>query len=811
MAVGRPLIDLFHEMDMKIMISEILVTKGAYEGTKELNRNGEIIYFKIIANDLQGSTKGKFIDISDITPIMEAQLEAEKAAAAKSSFLANTSHEIRTPMNAILGMVELLLRKDIAPDVYENALAIRQAGSNLLAIINEILDFSKIESGKLEIVPTDYLFASLINDVISIIRMRIAEKPILFIVDVDPRLPNKLKGDEVRIRQILLNLLSNAVKYTKKGHITLTITGAKAELPTKLPLEEDDQISLTITVADTGVGIKKEDMGKLFGEFVQFDSHKNRGIEGTGLGLAISRNLCRLMGGDITVESRYGEGSVFTATLPQRIQDGNPFAWVDAPETKPVLLYEKREPYAASLIRSLKNLAVPVRAVLEPGDLYQELARSHNAERPYSLVFVSADMVEKTLNLIKTLELETLPVALSDVGEISSFQNVPIISMPAYVLSLANALNGKQAVSYHEKTSAAFIAPDAKILIVDDNVTNLTVAQGLLALYQMDIHVCTSGMEAVSLVKKHSYDLIFMDHMMPDMDGIETTAFIRALGGAFQDMPIVALTANAISGMREMFLEKGFSDFLAKPIEIAKLNEIIRKWIPKNKQRKSAVENPPLSAAGSAGETAVRPAQTAIQIPGLDTERGFSMTGGTEAGYRKVLASFYRDALERLTRLKDVPDEEELLTFTTQVHALKSAAATIGAVELSKKAAALEAAGKAGDLTVIREGLPPFYEHLEETARHIGQALGLSPADSPSPPPPLSAELMPLSKELRLSFEELREALEKKDMTTMDRIIVELEGKNLDEKTKATVEKISDEVLVTEFDAALALLKRWLI
>jgi signal transduction histidine kinase/CheY-like chemotaxis protein/HPt (histidine-containing phosphotransfer) domain-containing protein len=790
MVIDRPLIDLFHEMDMKIMISEVLLTKGAYEGTKELNRDGKMFYFKIIANDLRGSTRGKFIDISDITPIMEARLEAERAANAKSNFLANTSHEIRTPMNAILGMAELLLRKDIAPDVYEDALSIKQAGSNLLAIINDILDFSKIESGKLEIVPAEYLFASLINDVISIIRMRIAEKPILFIVDSDPKLPGKLKGDEVRIRQILLNLLSNAVKYTRSGHITFTITGKAG----------DGQILLTITVADTGIGIKEENMTSLFGEFVQFDSHKNRGVEGTGLGLAISRNLCRLMGGDITVESRYGEGSVFTATLPQQVEDEAPLASVDAPETKPVLLYEGKEPYALSLIRSLENLAVPVRALHEPEDLYRELERSQNAGQPYSFVFASADVTEKILVLLKTLKLRTngrqpVPVALSDVVEISSFQNVAIISMPAYVLSLANVLNGKQTVSFQEKPSAAFIAPDAKILIVDDSITNLTVARGLLAIYRMDIHVCTGGMEAVNLVKKNSYDMVFMDHMMPEMDGLEATDAIRALeGDYFKNIPIVALTANAVSGMKEMFLERGFNDYLPKPIEIAKLNELIRKWIPKDKQQKAS------------GETTARPSESTIKIPGIDAARGIAMTGGTEEGYRKVLTSFCKDALIRLSTLKDPPDEQALSLFTTNVHALKSAAVTIGAVDLSSEAAELEALslaiakdiGKSGDMDRITEKLPGFCVFLKDTVEHIRGALA-EKIQGVSSGGLQDAGVYNL-------FLELKAAAGAKDMEAIDRVTGELTEKNLDKEARETLDAVSDLLLVAKFKQAVTVI-----
>jgi PAS domain S-box-containing protein len=650
------------------------------------------------------------IEVEDVTErerlftqLEEARRRAEDAAAAKSNFLAKTSHEIRTPMNAILGMAELLLHKDIPPDAYEDAINIRQAGSNLLSIINDILDFSKIESGKLDIATAEYSFASLIQDVINIIRMRLSEKPIDFLANIDSKLPSLLEGDESRIRQILLNLLSNAVKYTMEGQIVFDVYGER----------QGDMIQLTIEVSDTGIGIKEDDLGKLFGEFVQFDSHRNQEIEGTGLGLAISRNLCRLMGGDIWAQSTYGQGSVFTAVLPQKVKNDTPFAQVEKPEQKTVLLYEARESYAVSVYRSLENLSVPVRRAVEPEELYRALEEGYAPGQPFAFVFVSAKAAGDMLDLIKSRGLRTVPVMLLEAGEITSFQNTRFLSMPAYALALANMLNGKLGLGleYREKARAAFTAPDATILIVDDIMTNLNVARGLLALYQMDIHVCTGGADAVELVKKHSYDIIFMDHMMPGMDGIEATAIIRAMGGVYREVPVIALTANAVSGMREMFLDNGFNDYLAKPIEIAKLNEIIEKWIPVDKQRRKTV-----AAIGTA------PASP-FHIDGMDVAKGIAMTGGTMQGYREVLGVFYQDILERLPLLKDMPPEQELPLYITQVHALKSASASLGAMELSQEAAGLEAAGRAGDLATLEAGISRFYADLEKLAERIRAAL----------------------------------------------------------------------------------------
>ena len=711
--------------------------------------------------------------------------EAHKASKAKSDFLAKMSHEIRTPMNAITGMSELALRERDPDNARRHILTIKQASANLLSIINDILDITKIESGKMEIVPYQYQFSSLMNDVISIIKMKLYDSHLRFTVNIDSSIPNDLYGDETRVRQVLINLLSNAVKYTDEGFVSFVITGS---------LSAEDTVMLTIMVKDTGRGIRQEDMNRLFDDFVQFDTERNRNIEGTGLGLAITWKILEAMGGDIRVSSEYGKGSTFTATLPQKFLSGKRLATVDDVEEKSVLVYERRDIYADSIAATLDNLGTRCDFALNESAFREKLA-----DGSYSFIFLAPILYEHNRSIIAEFAPSSIVVLLTEFGEAPPNSECSTLSMPAHCISIAGILNGMTEVYLYKENGSPlnFVAPDARVLVVDDIKTNLTVTEGLLLRYKMQVDLCKSGAEAIKAVRSGRYDLIFMDHWMPEMDGVEALKHIRDITGTdgySGSVPIIALTANAISGTRDMFIKSGFDGFLSKPIDIVKLNSILERWIPKEKRKTPAPHDGEAAVNGQSALTA-----GVFEIRELNMDKGIALSGGSAKRYWETLNVFYDDGLEKIRELKACLEAGDIPLYTIHVHALKSATANIGAEELSIAAKDLEMAGKRNDADFIRTCAPPFLAALESLLGSIRDALSMRHKER--------VAALPDTDLLKSTFAGLKLAIETLDVRAITGMIDSLLDMSLPEDTAAAIQSISRNILIAEYDDALEMLE----
>ncbi len=612
--------------------------------------------------------------------------EALRAATAKADFLANMSHEIRTPLNAIIGMSQIAMREDMSEAARKCMDQIMNSGKMLLKIINDILDYSKMESGKLEIVNNEYEMLSMVRDVAGIISNRIGDKNIELIIDVEPSIPQWLYGDEIRIKQIMVNLANNAIKYTNSGYVALRL-GYK--------WTASDEISLRFKVQDTGIGIKKEAFHKLFDSFEQVDSKRNREVEGTGLGLAIVKNLVELMDGKISVESEYGEGSTFSVKIPQKVVDDH--ACITPMEDCPCVIGLISNPYVrAEMYKDVERIGAQYVEADSEEDI-DELVKRTEAK----FLFVSENLLSQKLKEYAAghKELTTVRITPLNNSDYVEIPGITTIKKPLHSINVAAILRNMklEITSKNDITEVDFTAPRASILIVDDNGVNLTVTTGLLEPVHMQMDTASSGKQAIEMISNKHYDMVFMDHMMPEIDGVETTHIIRRLHPEYDDVPIIALTANAVAGTREMFLQEGMNDFVAKPIELKVILAKLKKYLPPEK-----IEAARPSGGEGAAEKTQRESLESVKIPGLDVKYALNLLGSQKLFWR-VVKDYYKVIDHTYKKIKKCETQENWSEYCVEVHALKSASRQIGAVTLSNKAERLEKAASQEEADVIHK------------------------------------------------------------------------------------------------------------
>ena len=622
--------------------------------------------------------------------------ELQVVQSSKDDFVANVSHEIRTPINTICGMSEVILKEELPYQIKENVVNMQMAGRNLMGVVSDILDFSELQSGKIELEEEAYNITSTINDVINMSMARKNEKRLELIVDCDATMPSVLLGDEKKLRRVIMNLVDNAVKFTEVGCVSLRIGYRK----------EEYRINLVVSVKDTGIGISEKNLEKIFSSFNQVDASRKRQEGGLGLGLAISNALIRKMGGAITIKSKLRKGTIVQVVVPQKVLDETPIAVLQDRKAIKVATYIDMEQFDMMAIRDeytgmIVHMVEQLKGKCHICRNLAELQRRESAER-FSHIFISIVEYREDREYFDELAGKTKVVVVLNRFEEKYIENPNILKIykPFYILSIVSVLNDiydTQREGY-QLVSEKFSTENVHVLVVDDNRMNLRVIEEILSNYNIHVTTAVSGKEALKRIVAANYDFVFMDHMMPEMDGVETFHAIRQLQGTYYSkVPVIALTANTVAGTREALLAEGFNDFMEKPIERSVLERVLRRNLPENKiiMRQVFVQEdaviPQIQETDDIGE-----------IEGLDIEQGIMYCNGRDA-YISLLQAYCEDSDNTADLAKSSFENKDWTNYTIAVHGLKSALFSIGATGISDMAKQLEMAGKENRIEYIEE------------------------------------------------------------------------------------------------------------
>lgn len=666
--------------------------------------------------------------------------ELETVGKQNAVFLSNVSHELRTPINMVIGISEVALGRELSPDLRSDLSSIKMAGKRLSSQINNMLDYTEIVEGTLKPAREDYMITSVLNDVITMTALQSNRHHLELVFDIDPKVPAVLVGDAEKISHVLKILVENAIKFTEEGGINVRI-GSRPE---------NYGINLIVDIRDTGIGMTDSQLTQMYEVFYQADSGSNRFAGGLGLGLPIARGLLDAMGAFIHFDGNGQQGLHAHIVIPQGVADRRPCIVLNHPDQLCIACYFKPEKYSCDEVRGyydglilnlVEGLGINGHQVHNFDGLLK-LQRSY----PLTHIFIAQAEYEENRAYYEELagELRIIVIAEKEFA-LDAGSKLLIIHKPFSALSVANLLNGEIGERGFAEAQAAgrkpFTCVNVRALAVDDEEMNLVVAKGVLGSYGIEVDTCLSGREAIAQCQETAYDIIFLDHMMPGFDGVATLKKIRELqNGAYQDLPVIALTANTVSGAREMFRSEGFTEFVPKPIERTVLERVLRKVLPKSRiqysvkpvnggvsqedavpagkppeNRPAPAEDPAAQVLPDAPAEGPSPFYDQLAQAGINVERGLSYCAGEDAFYLEMLRIFCAQSAEKRAELASLYDSANWADYTVKVHALKSTSLTIGAEDLSAQAKELELAGKRGDADFIREhhaALARSYEAL---------------------------------------------------------------------------------------------------
>lgn len=670
-------------------------------------------------------------------------VELEEANRRTEDFLANVSHELRTPINAVTGITAVMIKNETDEEKKSKILSIQQAGYRLFDQIEDILDYTETDTGRLIVSENEYILSSVINDIIVSRRMSNKDDAPELIFDIDAGIPSVLLGDEKKIKKILKHLIDNGIKFTKKGGVYVRVYA----------IHKEYGVNLCIQVRDTGIGIAEEELGRIKDKFYQSSGGRNRKAGGLGLGLSIVCGMVSAMEGFIQIESTVDIGTTVSVSIPQKVANEAPSLAVDKRDELCLACYLRAEKYKVPEVRSFYDQMISHLV----GGLGITLYRIYNSEEMkrfmsmYKIthLFLGKEEYEENKSYIESIDHNMRVVVISDDDDIlPQGSSVTLIKKPFYALPVVNILNSG-ANGEGSREGKYMICPGLKVLVVDDEPMNLMVTRGILKDYQMDVSTAESGRKAISMCGKEDYDLILLDHMMPEMDGIETLKEIRKLNRkSSRECIIIAFTANAVSGARDMFLQEGFDEFISKPVELMELERVLKKSLPKSsykyvdKNKKAdiiaeTVEKHTEQEDSEPGnsvkdelvqDNSVQDNSMMVQLEkaGINTNSGISYCNRDKDFYIELLTSFVDGANSKESELGNFFEKKDMKNYGIVVHALKSTAKMIGADSLSDNAKQAEAAAKADNLEYITAHHEELMMQYGNIVTSICDALGIS-------------------------------------------------------------------------------------